>query len=280
MGELVLITGTSSGIGLSAAIECAAAGHDVVATMRHLDRRKALEEAAKARGVTVAVEQLDVTSPGVGAKVRELILKYGPFYALVNNAGIAVGGAFEEQSENEVREQFETNVFGLMAVTRAVLPSMRATQRGRIINVSSLSGRVAFPLLSAYAATKHAVEGFSESLRWELEPFGIDVCLVEPGTFKTPVFVSKDRRAAGTVADGSYRALNEAMERLLTEEAGKERPPDQAGPAIARLVAEPSPRFRTLVGIDARTLVTLRRMVPDRLFASGIRRLMQLPRSR
>ena len=280
MGELVLITGTSRGIGLSAAIECAAEGHDVVATMRDLDRRKALEDAAKARGVTVAVEQLDVTSPGVGAKIRELTLKYGPFYALVNNAGMAVGGAFEEQSDLDVREQFETNVFGLMSVTRAVLPSMRAAQRGRIINVSSLSGRVAFPLLSAYAATKHAVEGFSESLRWELEPFGIDVCLVEPGTFKTPVFISKDRRAAGVVADGSYRALNEAMERLLTEEVGKERPPEPAGRAIARLVGEPSPRFRTLVGIDARTLVTLRRMVPDRLFASGVRRLMQLPRSR
>src|SRR5262245_12853482 len=102
--------------------------------MRNLERRKPLEEAAKARGVTMHVEQLDVTADGVGAKVRELILKYGPFYAAVNNAGIAVGGPFEEQSEVDVREQFETNVFGLMAVTRAVLPSMRAAQRGRIIN--------------------------------------------------------------------------------------------------------------------------------------------------
>ncbi|MFT3767271.1 MAG: SDR family NAD(P)-dependent oxidoreductase [Minicystis sp.] len=302
MGELVLITGTSSGIGLSAAVECAAAGHTVVATMRHLDRRKPLEEAAKARGVALNVEQLDVTAPSVGSKIRELILKYGPIYALVNNAGIAVGGAFEEQTDLEVREQFETNVFGLMAVTRAALPSMRAAQRGRIINVSSLSGRVAFPLLSAYAATKHAVEGFSESLRWELEAFGIDVCLVEPGTFKNPMLRGKQRRADGAKArpseapasdgaasrrgpassatDGSYRALDEAMERLLTEEAEKAAPPDPVGRAIARLVAEPSPRFRTLVGIDARTLVTLRRMVPDRLFASGIRRLMALPRSR
>lgn len=280
MGELVLITGTSSGIGLSAAIECAAAGHRVVATMRNPERRKGLEEAAKARGVAVHVEQLDVTADGVVAKIRELTLKYGPFYGVVNNAGIAVGGAFEEQSERDVREQFETNVFGLMAVTRAVLPSMRAAQRGRIVNVSSLSGRVAFPLLSTYAATKHAVEGFSESLRWELEPFGIDVCLVEPGTFKTPVYFAHQRRAAGFAADGPYKAFNDGVERLLADEAEKAPPPDPVGRAIARLVTEPSPRFRTLVGIDARTLVTLRRMVPDRLFASGIRRLMQLPRSR
>jgi NAD(P)-dependent dehydrogenase (short-subunit alcohol dehydrogenase family) len=280
VGELVLITGTSSGIGLAAAVECAAAGHQVVATMRNLDRRKPLEEAAKARGVAVHVEQLDVTADGVGAKVRELVLKYGPIYAAVNNAGIAVGGPFEEQSEIDVREQFETNVFGLMAVTRAVLPSMRAARRGRVINVSSLAGRVAFPLLSAYAASKHAVEGFSESLRWEVEPFGIDVCLVEPGTFKTPVFSINQRRAAGFASDGPYKALNEGVERLVAEETEKTLPPEPVGRAIARLVSEPSPRFRTLVGIDARTLVTLRRMVPDRLFASGIRRLMQLPRSR
>ncbi len=280
MGELVLITGTSSGIGLSSAVECAAAGHRVVATMRNLAKRAALDEAAAARGVTLDVEQLDVTSEGASGKIKELILKYGPLFALVNNAGIAIGGAFEEQSEADLREQFETNVFGLMAVTRAVLPSMRAAGRGRIINISSLSGRVAFPLLSAYAATKHAVEGFSEALRWELEPFGIDVCLVEPGTFKTPIFFDNQRRGEHVSEAGPYAAINETVQRLILEDAAKAPPPDAVAKAVARLVIEPSPRFRTLVGMDARTLVTLRRMVPDRLFASGIRRLMQLPRSR
>lgn len=279
MGELVLITGTSSGIGLSAAVECAAAGHRVVATMRDVDRRKPLEEAAAAREVSVHIERLDVTSEGVGAKIRELTLKYGPFFAVVNNAGIAVGGAFEEQSEAEIRDQFETNVHGLMAVTRAVLPSMRAAQRGRIINVSSVSGRVAFPLLSAYAATKHAVEGFSEALRWELEAFGVDVCVVEPGTFKTPIFSANLRRSAGSPR-AEYKPLTDVVERLILEGADKAPAPDPVGRAIARLVSEESPRFRTLVGMDARTLVTLRRMVPDRLFASGVRRLMHLPRSR
>jgi NAD(P)-dependent dehydrogenase (short-subunit alcohol dehydrogenase family) len=285
VGELVLITGTSSGFGLSAAIECAAAGHRVIATMRTPEQRGPLEEAAKARGVSLDVEQLDVTAPGTGAKVRELVLKYGPVYAVVNNAGIALGGAFEEQPEAEIRDQFETNVFGLMAVTRAVLPSMRAAGRGRIINVSSLSGRVAFPLLSAYAASKHAVEGFSESLRWEVEPLGIEVCLVEPGTFKSSLFAagspsSPDRAPPAAAADGPYAPLNQVVERLALEEAAKAQPLDAVGKAIARLVSEPSPRFRTLIGMDARTLVTLRRMMPDRLFASGIRRLMNLPRSR
>jgi NAD(P)-dependent dehydrogenase (short-subunit alcohol dehydrogenase family) len=280
VSELVLITGTSSGIGLSAAMECAAAGHRVVATMRNLDRRKALDEAAAARGVHIDVEQLDVTAEGVPAKIRELILKYGPIFAVVNNAGIAIGGAFEEQSDEDIREQFETNVFGVMAVTRAVLPSMRASGRGRIINVSSLSGRIAFPLLSAYAATKHALEGFSESLRWEVEPFGIDVCLVEPGNFKTPLYFENQRRGRNVSMEGPYATINATVEQLVIEEADRAPPPDIVGKAIARLISDGAPKFRSVIGMDARTLVTLRRMVPDRLFASGIRRLMTRPRSR
>jgi NAD(P)-dependent dehydrogenase (short-subunit alcohol dehydrogenase family) len=282
LGNLVLITGTSSGIGLSAAIECAAAGYRVIATMRDVDRRKALDEAAKARGVStsISVEQLDVTADNVAPKIRELVLKYGPFYGLVNNAGIAIGGVFEEQSEADVRAQFETNVFGLMAVTRAVLPTMRAAKRGRIINLSSVSGRVGLPLVSTYAATKHAVEGLSESLRWEVEGFGIDVCLVEPGTFKTPIFFENLRRGANIPAAGPYTALTEMVEKLFLEEATSAPAPDLVGRTIAGLLGEATPRFRTVIGTDARTLVTLRRMVPDRLFASGIRRLLNLPRLR
>jgi NAD(P)-dependent dehydrogenase (short-subunit alcohol dehydrogenase family) len=276
VGELVLITGTSSGIGLSAAVECAVAGHRVIATMRNLERRAGLLDAAGARGVTLDVEQLDVTSEGAADKIRELTLKYGPVFALVNNAGIAWSCAFEEQSEANVRAQFETNVFGMMAVTRAVLPSMRAAQRGRIINVSSVAGRVAPPLWSVYAATKHAVEGFSESLRWEVEPFGVEVCLVEPGAFKTAMSSGGYRPPP----PGPYATMVETVEKLVLEEASKAPPPDAVGKAIAGLVADPAPRFRSLIGIDARTLVTLRRVVPDRLFASGIRRLLHLPRSR
>jgi len=270
MAELVLITGCSSGIGLSAAIECAVAGFRVVATMRNLERRDELLAAAKARQVTVAVEQLDVTSTSGPVKVRELVLKYGPFFGLVNNAGIAFGGAFEEQSDEDIREQFETNVFGLMAITRAVLPSMRAQRRGRIVNVSSLSGRVGLPGVSSYAATKHAVEGFSEALRWEVEPFGVQVVLVEPGTFRTPIFGGNARRASLTDVEGPYAALNRMLERVV-EESAKAPPPDVVGKAVARLLASGSPAFRTVVGKDAHALVALRQLVPDRLFATGVR---------
>jgi NAD(P)-dependent dehydrogenase (short-subunit alcohol dehydrogenase family) len=271
MAELVLITGCSSGIGLSAALECAHAGFRVVATMRNLERRDELAAAAKARDLSIAVEQLDVTSTSAPGKIRELVLKYGPFFGLVNNAGIAFGGAFEEQTDEDVREQFETNVFGLMAITRAVLPSMRAQRRGRVVNVSSLSGRVGLPGVSAYAATKHAVEGFSEALRWEVEPFGVQVCLVEPGTFKTPIFAANQRRASLADMDGPYGKLNRMLERVAEEASSKGAAPDAVGRAIAGLLAASSPTFRTIVGHDARALVALRQLVPDRLFATGVR---------
>jgi NAD(P)-dependent dehydrogenase (short-subunit alcohol dehydrogenase family) len=274
MGELVLITGASSGIGLATAVECAAAGHAVVATMRNVEKRGALEKAAKERGVKIDVEQLDVTGATVGDKVRELILKYGPFYALVNNAGIAVGGAFEEQSVEDVRDQFETNVFGLMEVTRAVLPAMRAARRGRVINVSSISGRMALPLTAPYAATKHAVEGFSEALRWELDPFGIQVVCVEPGTIKTPIFQENQRRGALIDKDGPYAAMSAAAEKMMLSGVERGAEPEVVGTTIVRLIEDASPPFRVLVGGDARALLTLRRLTPDRLFAMAIRRAL------
>ncbi len=280
VAELVLITGTSSGIGLSAAIECAAAGHKVVATMRDLDRREALQKAAKERGVSVDVEQLDVTSEGAGDKIRELVMKYGPFYALVNNAGIAVGGPFEEQSEEDVRQQLETNVLGLMTTTRAILPSMRSAGRGRILNVSSTSGRVGMPCLSIYAATKHAVEGFSEALRWEVEPFGIEVLVVAPGTFRTPIFFENLRRGAGLTAEGPYAALTRKVEALALEQARRAPPPDEVGRTLMRLVGERFPPFRTIVGRDGFTMTALRGVMPDRLFALGVRRALALSRLR
>ncbi len=280
MGHLVLVTGSSSGIGFATAVACAAAGHQVIATMRRLDKADALLAATKAAGASVEVEQLDVTAENAPAKVKELLLKYGPIYALVNNAGIAVGGAFEEQDDADVRAQFETNVFGLMATTRAVLPSMRGAGRGRIINVSSLSGLVGLPGVSVYAATKHAVEGFSEALRWEVAPFGIDVCVVEPGTFKTPIFFENQRRGAHTSREGPYSAMTETLERLVLAEAAKAPPPTPVAAAIVRLIEGPSPPFRTLIGRDARALVALRRVIPDRLFATGIRRFLPASRSR
>lgn len=272
-GDWVFVTGTSSGIGLSCAVECAAAGFQVVATMRNLSKKEALLRAAAERsaGANVHLEALDVTSSDIQDKLNELMSKYAVPFGLVNNAGIAIAGPFEEQSEAQVREVFETNVFGLFAATRAVLPRMREKGRGRLLNMSSLSGRVGFPMASTYAATKHAVEGFSEALRWEVEPFGIDVCLIEPGAIKTPIFSDNLGRAALENPKGPYGALARHLEVMVAKEAEKAPPPDVVGRAVVSVLTGKRPPFRTLVGSSAQAMVALRYLLPERILALGLR---------
>jgi len=276
MKRLVLITGSSGGVGKAAALACAEAGFTVVATMRQPERGKALLEACEARGLGCHLEQLDVTSPRVADKVRELVMKYGPFEGLVNNAAIAVLGAFEEQSDADLREQFETNVFGAMAVTRALLPSMRTAGRGRIINVSSIAGHLGLPTLSPYAATKFALTGFSDALRHELEPLGIHVCLVEPGTFNRGILGANQRRGTHVDGAGPYADLTATAEKLLAEALQKAPGPEQVGATIAELLNEPSPPFRTVVGGSARAVAALHDALPDGVFSAGLRMLLGL----
>jgi NAD(P)-dependent dehydrogenase (short-subunit alcohol dehydrogenase family) len=282
MRPLALVTGTSSGIGLATAIACAQGGFEVIATMRDPDRRKDFDEAVKGRGLDarergapgIHVEPLDVQEPDCGERVRELVLKYGPIEALVNNAGIAVAGAFEELSDRDVREQFETNVFGAMAVTRALVPSMRAWRRGRIVNVSSISGRIGFPGLGIYAATKHAVGGFSESLAHELRPFGIHVCLVEPGTVRTAIFTRNQRRGEHTDTTGPYAALYRTMERVVLDGVAGATDPEVVAKRIVQLLKMPAPPLRTVLGTEAKALLALRRLVRESWFESTVRRLL------
>lgn len=274
MSDLVLITGASSGIGLATAVACAEAGFRVIATMRNVEGRDALDHAAAA--CDIEIEQLDVTADNTGNKIRELLLKFGPIYGVVNNAGIAVGGAFEEQSERDVLDQIGTNLLGAMSVTRALLPSMRASGRGRFVNVSSISGLVAFPGLSVYAASKYALEGFSEGLRYEVEPFGIEVCVVEPGTHKTPIFFGNQRRGELVDSAGPYSELDERLGKLVMKAAESAPGPELVAAKIVELLQATSPPFRSLVGGEAKTIAALRRLVPEALFASGMRRYMGL----
>jgi short-subunit dehydrogenase len=277
MRDLVLITGTSSGIGMATALACADAGFPVIATMRNLERGEQLRATIDERKLDIEIEQLDVTATDARDKVRELVLKYGPIYGLVNNAGIAVGGVFEEQSEQDVLDQFETNVLGVMTVTRSLLSTMRANGRGRIVNVSSVSGLMAFPGLSVYAATKHAIEGFSEGLRLELQQFGIDVCLVEPGAFKTAIWFANQRRAENLDKQGPYGATNGALEKALLGGADKAPGPQVVAARIVQLLTVQQPPFRSVVGREARAIVALRSVVPDTLFSRGMRRILGLP---
>lgn len=189
--RVALITGTSSGFGLLTALKLAGQGFKVVATMRDLSRKGELEQQAEQAGLLKQLHfmTMDVTdSDSIQATISSVHETFGRIDVLVNNAGFAIGGFIEEISMEEWRQQMETNFFGLVAVTKAVLPVMREQKSGTIINVGSISGLSGFPGYAPYAASKFAVEGFSESLRHEMFPYGIRVVLIEPGSFRTPIW--------------------------------------------------------------------------------------------
>jgi NAD(P)-dependent dehydrogenase (short-subunit alcohol dehydrogenase family) len=180
----VLITGCSSGFGLLTAVEAAKAGYDCVATMRNMDKANYLRQALKQAGADATIEQLDVTD---AESIRTIASRYAPIDILVNNAGILIMGSALDITEDEMQRVFETNYFGAVRLTRAVARQMIEAAGGLIINVASLAGLVGHPFNATYAATKHALIGFSRSIRLELRPFNIDVVSVEPGYHKTEI---------------------------------------------------------------------------------------------
>ncbi|WP_218027757.1 SDR family oxidoreductase [Halobacillus faecis] len=188
MKQTVLITGASSGFGFHTAVKCAEKGFRVIATMRNVEKAVAYETLDEEVRNRIEVWPLDVTDEQSIARFSEKVNTLGRLDVLVNNAGYAVGGFLEQVPLETYRKQFDTNVFGVIAVTKAVLPLMRAQGKGKILNVSSVSGLIGFPGLSAYVSSKHALEGLSESLRFEVKPFGIDVALIEPGAYQTNIW--------------------------------------------------------------------------------------------
>jgi NAD(P)-dependent dehydrogenase (short-subunit alcohol dehydrogenase family) len=269
--KTAIVTGSSSGFGLLTAIELALKGFIVIATMRDINKSMPLLELARENQVEdfIKVLQLDVTSTDSIQQFRTRLADYSSVNVLVNNAGYALGGFSEELSIEDYRLQFETNFFGLIAVTQAVLPFMRTTNQGRIINMSSISGKIGFPGLSAYVASKHALEGYSESLRLELKPFGIDVSLIEPGSFQTNIWASVDGLEVN--AESPYLSY---MESLLNEiEAGKAghgKPIDVAKLAAQIASQRKSPNLRYPIGTGVKNLLTLKNLLPWKLLESII----------
>ncbi|WP_019911674.1 SDR family oxidoreductase [Paenibacillus sp. HW567] len=263
-GKVALITGASSGFGLLTALALAGKGYKVVATMRDLSRQGELIRQAELAGVSglIHLVTLDVTdAASIDSAVASIIESFGRMDVLVNNAGFAVGGYVEEVSMDEWRRQMETNFFGLVAVTKAVLPVMRRQREGLIINVSSVSGLSGFPGYGPYAASKFAVEGFSESLRHELLSFGIRVVLVEPASFRTPIW-GKGLEGMHTSVDSPYR---EKLEEVLTySRRSAETAPDpiRVAELIARITEMKAPKLRYPVGKGSRLLMIGKALLP------------------
>jgi len=265
----VLVTGASSGIGLEIAVFLAQHGYGVYATMRNLERRAALDAAAARRNVKLDVLQLDITdSASIRETVSAIASRSEGLYGLVNNAGGILRGYFEDISEREMRDVFETNVFGAMAVTRAVLPLLRQAHRGRIIMLSSSAGRMGSPSSSAYCSSKFALEGFAECLLQEVAPLGVEVSLVEPGFVRTELWEKNRHIARGASSvDSPYRNWFQKLEQITDHEAESAvLVPADVAEVVLQILEAKSPRIRYVVGRRARFLLNLRRYLPGEIF--------------
>jgi NAD(P)-dependent dehydrogenase (short-subunit alcohol dehydrogenase family) len=184
--QIALVTGSSSGIGFKTSLRLARNGIYTYATMRNLSKSKEILDYARKDNLPLKVLRLDVTNKeSISEAVNKIISEKSRIDIVVNNAGYSLLGPLEQLHIDEIKEEFETNFFGIIKLIQSVLPMMRKQGYGRIINISSLAGRIGFPLSSAYVSSKFALEGLVESLRYEVQPFGIHVCLIEPGVIKT-----------------------------------------------------------------------------------------------
>ena len=207
------------------------------------------------------------------AATADLIAKRTePLNALVNNAGFAVPGFADDITDAELREQFDTNFFGSLAVTRALLPQMRRQGFGHVVMVSSISGRLGFPGVSSYAASKFALEGWTETLRYEMKPLGIQVVLVEPGSFATDIWTRNAKQTAGLQDPNSANASRVPGWRTRIEQGAKNRAnPQLVADVIARVLETPHPKLRYVVGRDARMALMMRRILARRNLRTNAR---------
>lgn len=273
---VAIVTGASSGFGLGASVALAQHGHLVIATMRDMGKKRGLLEKAAGAGVAERIHcfGLDVTNePRIRELAEHVAAHFGRIDVLVNNAGFAVAGIVEEIGLDDWRRQFETNFFGAVALAKAVLPIMRGQRRGRIINIGSVSGKFGFPGMAPYAASKFALEGFSESLRLELLPFGVYVSLIEPGAFKTNIW---NVGSFTSEPDSPYERQTKAIVRELRRTAATASDPDEVVRTIVRIAtAKRPPKLRYPVGKGVRRSIALKALLPWRWLELAVSRMLR-----
>jgi NAD(P)-dependent dehydrogenase (short-subunit alcohol dehydrogenase family) len=269
--KAVLITGCSTGIGRATAEHLASRGWNVYASAR---KPESIADLTQRGCKTLALDVCDDAS--MRAAVATVERAEGSVGVLINNAGYGLEGAFEEVPMTDIRRQFETNVFGLIAMTKLVLPAMRRQRWGRVVNLSSMGGKLTFPGGAYYHATKYAVEALSDALRFEVKGFGIDVIVIQPGPIKTRF----GDTAVGNIAmpkDSPYAAFNLVLEKQIREayEGGPmarfAAPPEAVAEVIEKAITAATPKTRYKVTLAARVLMGLRRVLPDRAFDAFLR---------
>jgi len=268
--KTVLITGASTGIGHACALELDRRGWHVFAGVRQPEAAAALRQAAT--GLLTPIS-LDVTESGsiaaAAAAITEAVGEAG-LSGLVNNAGIGISGPLELLPINDLRRQFEVNVLGAVAVTQAFLPLLRAA-RGRIVNISSISGRIALPAVGPYSASKFALEALTDSLRQELRPWGIQVISIQPGSIATPIWskaLADNRRQRRQYSPQAEALYGQKMDELLAaaeKAARRGLPPERVAQTVAQALTTARPKTRYLIGLDARLGALLAHWLPDRL---------------
>ena len=249
--KVAIVTGSSSGIGLESALMLARNGYIIYATMRSAEKDTSIKTAVQKEGLPIRVVQLDVTDDSsVKNALDHIISEAARIDVLVNNAGYGLGGALEDLSMEEIKSQYETNLFGLIRVTQAVLPIMRKQRSGRIVNLSSGAGIFGYPGGSAYVSTKFAVEGLSESIAYELEPFGIKVILIEPGFIRTNFTNAMVVAKKAQDPTSPYSELMQKMMASASELAKNASDAELVANVILDAASNPNPRLRYLAGKD------------------------------
>ena len=273
--QTVLITGTSSGIGKATALHLARRGYHVLATSRQLVRLDELTSMAWSESLSISGYQLDVNDPASVEQVVPAILdEVGGLDALINNAGYGLWGCLEDLTLEEVKAQFETNLYAVLRMSQAVLPHMRERRNGSIVNVGSVLGRIGIPGGGAYAASKFALEGLTRVLRMEVAQFGIRVVLIEPGLFRTNFH--QDKVVGQRVLDPRSPFYN-YTQRMRRNSAGSHRwagDPMKVAKAIGRLLEAKHPGPRYAIGADAKIVALASRLVPDRLLEYIVERVV------
>ena len=275
---VALITGASSGIGRATALGLAGNGWTVFAGVRDVATGERLAQEATAGGLLPL--SLDVTDASqIAAAAGRVAEQAGGLDALVNNAGIGIGGPLELISPEDLRRQFEVNVFGQVAVTQAMLPALRRAV-GRIVFVSSIGGRVAMAFTAPYAASKHAIEALGDALRVELRSSGVRVALVEPGSVATPIWdksrAEADRLSIPPELQEQYGNVPAAMDKVMQDTGRRGVAPEMVAETIERALSASHMRARYVVGRDARAMLMAKRLLPDLLFDRVARRALGL----
>jgi NAD(P)-dependent dehydrogenase (short-subunit alcohol dehydrogenase family) len=261
MNMISLVTGASSGIGLATALELRRAGHTVYGAARRVPKMAALHEAG---GHTLAMDARD--SADLDRVVDTVLREQGRIDVLVNNAGTVLHGAAEDVPLDLARDQFQVNLFAPARLVQLVLPSMRDHRSGTIVNVSSIGGEIALPLGAWYYASKHALEAYSDTLRMEVEPFGVRVVIIQPGIIKTEFEDQTAGQLRQFSGNGAYRHMAEAMAREAATGLAGASDPAVVAQAIRAAVESDHPEARYAVGAMAERLLELNRTLPDREF--------------